>query len=129
MTIATDFQELARDLVGEFASEATLRRVTQSEGSYDPVEGGYTGGGETVTNEPVHITPPKAFSEMLIDGTLVQQDDFTVFIADLPFVPDVADGNTTDTLIYNGTEYSIVRVMPKSLPDNAVAGYTLHCRG
>lgn len=131
MTIATEFQALASELVGEFASEATLRRVTQSEGSYDPVEGGYTGGGEVVTDETIEITPPKGFNQYLIDGTQIQIDDLRTVVAaiDMPFVPDVADPDSTYTVVYNGTEYSLINLWRGSVPDNLEASYVLQLRG
>jgi len=120
MTIATRFQGLASRLVDKFASTATIERTTDS--GYDPVEG------EATTNTQVFdlkITPPKAYTEALIDGTLIQKDDFQVFIAsDAGVEPMIGDH-----LIYNGVIYSVIRVVEVSTPDNDVAGYRLQCRG
>ena len=120
MTIATRFQGLASRLVDKFASTATLQRTT--EGAYDPVEGDVTTDTQTFNFK---ITPPKAYTEALIDGTLIQQNDFQVFIASDAGVEPIIG----DRLIYNEVTYSVIRVVEASTPDNDVAGYRMQCRG
>lgn len=135
MTFATRMQDKAKKLVGQFSSTATLRRVTHlasGQSTFDPVTGTYTDSGSTTNTQeyPIQVTPPKGYSQMLINGTLVQQNDFQVFVAakGLPIVPDVSDSTTQDTLIYNGVTYQIIDVDPVPLPKNIDAGYWLQCR-
>lgn len=117
-------QATTRRLVSRFSSKAALKRV--SKGEFDPVAGEYSG------SEPkeydVEVTPRLAYDLSVIDGELVKQGDFRVFIADSPVVPTVADDEAKDTLIMGGVEYQIVSIEPKELPDNTVAGYWLQCR-
>lgn len=117
-------QDITSWLVNYFAYPATFRRETK--GTFDPVAGKYTGGG--TTDYSVTVTPPLEYDLSKIDGTLIQQGDFSVYVADLPVEPNVADADTKDTLVLDGVEYTLVEINPTKLPGGMTAVWSLHCR-
>ena len=95
---------------------------------YDPIEGGYTGGG--TTEYPLKVAPPGTFDNEYIDGTLVQRSDLRVTVpaASLPFVPAIAASDTQDAIEIDGTIYSVIAVSP-AYAGESVATYELQVRG
>lgn len=94
------FVTLAINQIKYKGRTVTLRSKTP--GTYDPIAGSMTGGSEA------DRTPKALFTEYAakhIDGTIIQQGDKQVLIADLPVAPD-----NNDILIDGTDEYSIVHI-------------------
>lgn len=125
MTLDATLRPTADRLIGKLGKSATLTR--ESQGTFDPGSGTYTGGG--TTDYSVTVTPPRRFRQDQIDGQLVQQNDFEVSVAalNLSIAPTQGDDATSDTLTMDGTVYQIIRVQPV-YSGQLVAYYRLQCR-
>lgn len=94
------FVETAIKQINDKGRTVTLRSKTA--GEFDPIAGTMTGGTQT------DRTPKALFTDYVakhVDGTIIQQGDKQVLIADVMTAPD------NDDILIDGTdEYSIIHV-------------------
>lgn len=76
----------------------------------------------------IKASPPLSFSEFMVDGNVVQKDDFKMFIAattseDLSFTPEI--GGEVE---FDSKKFEVLDVNPLYSGEK-VAAYEVHCRG
>ncbi|WP_348767443.1 hypothetical protein [uncultured Salinisphaera sp.] len=126
MSFSDRFAASAQRAINRVGKSVVYRRTQQ--GEYDPIEGGYTGGG--TTEYPIKVAPPGTFDNEYIDGTLVQRSDLRVTVpaASLPFAPAIAASDTEDAIEIDGTIYGVIAVSP-AYAGESIATYELQVRG
>jgi len=102
---------VAERLHNQFGTNAILRRESKV---YDPIEGKNT---VTTTDFSIKITPPiagvdtvGAYRKDVIQSTTVPINEITVSFAAVGL--SIEPNATTDKLVYRGSVYQIVRVLP-----------------
>ena len=115
----TRARSAAERLIERFGRPVTLRRTTRS---YDP-ESGQTS--DTDEDVAIIISPPEAFAQSLIDGTLVRAGDLRAHVAakGLAVTPEPS----RDRVLMDGVTYELLRVEPV-LSGAETAFFTLHLR-
>jgi hypothetical protein len=112
------FVPLATDLLSRFGSAATYRKVTRT---FDPVTRTNVTSNK---NTAIKIKPPEPYSVNRINDTTIQEGDLTTMISGeaLSFVP-----SSKDFIVFLGTVWQIVRVMP-IVSGDSTAAYELQLR-
>jgi len=112
------FVPLATNLLNQHGSAATYRKVTRV---FDTATRTNT---ETNSDTAIKMKPPEPYSVNRINDTTVKEGDLTTMISGeaLTFVP-----SSHDFIVFLGTVWQIVRVMP-IVSGDSTAAYTLQLR-
>lgn len=118
----TKMRAVAVKLINKFGLDITW---TSESYVYDPLT---QEGIRTPTAVTVKASPPMKFSEKMVDGDVVQKDDFIIFLAattveDLSFTPII--GGLVE---FNSKKFEVLNVNPVWSGEQ-VAAYEVHCRG
>lgn len=118
-TLDALFRDLAKTLIADFGTTATLRSTTAT---YSAATGKNS---ETTSDVSVEISPPAPVSANRINDTTVLVGDMECLVAakGLTGVPTL----NRDTLIFGGFTWDIVGVDPIYSGDD-IAAYTLRLR-
>ncbi len=112
------FVPLATQLLNQFGSAATYRKITRV---FDTVT---RTNKETNSDTAIKMKPPEPYNVSRINDTTIQEGDLTTMISGeaLTFRP-----SSNDFIVYLGTVWQIVRVMP-IVSGDSTAAYSLQLR-
>lgn len=115
------FLAVANNIVDKFGIPATLTIKNEDEGNYNPVTMEFTEDRTEVSVDKV--SPPIKYSKEEIDGSLIQVNDFKVYVP-RGVIQDVSN---TDTIELNGIKAIVKGTMPVYSGEE-VAVWILQCR-
>jgi hypothetical protein len=125
VTVYTRPRATAQRLLTKYGAVVVLTRTTA--GAYDP-DTGTTGAGSSAAYTGIAFREQYALKD--IDGTIIKRGDVRLIVA-----PKQSDGTDmpipaadTDTMLFDGTTYSVVGVDPLKPADESVL-YYVQARG